>query len=46
MLQLELHAQVSAIGFYEKFGFEAFGEQYDEAGIEHQSMALVLPPPA
>lgn len=44
-VQLELHAQVSAIGFYEKFGFETFGERYDEAGIEHQSMALVLAAP-
>lgn len=33
-----LHAQVAVRGVYERFGFEAFGEQYDEAGIPHISM--------
>lgn len=42
--QVELHAQVSALGFYEKFGFIAFGEEYDEAGIRHRSMRLPLTP--
>lgn len=36
--EVQLHAQVGAIGFYEKAGFEAFGEEYDEAGIRHRSM--------
>jgi len=40
--QVELHAQVSAIGFYEKFGFVAFGDEYEEAGIQHRSMRLDL----
>ncbi|MBB5206667.1 GNAT family N-acetyltransferase [Chiayiivirga flava] len=42
--EVELHAQVSAIGFYEKFGFAAFGDEYDEAGIRHRSMRLELAP--
>lgn len=42
--RVTLHAQVSAIGFYEKFGFVAYGEEYDEAGIRHRSMALDLAP--
>ncbi|MBS0192967.1 MAG: GNAT family N-acetyltransferase [Proteobacteria bacterium] len=42
--EVELHAQVDAIAFYRKYGFEAFGEQYDEAGIRHQSMRLALTP--
>lgn len=48
--EVELHAQVAAIGFYEKSGFVAFGDEYDEAGIRHRSMRLALdalvPPPA
>lgn len=41
---VELHAQVSAMGFYEKFGFVAFGDEYEEAGIQHRSMVLRLEP--
>ena len=36
--QVELHAQVHARSFYERAGFEAFGEVYLEAGIEHIGM--------
>lgn len=35
---LMLHAQDPVVGLYERFGFEAFGEPYDEAGILHRSM--------
>lgn len=42
--QVSLHAQVDAIGFYKKWGFVEYGEQFDEAGIRHQSMKLALPP--
>jgi predicted GNAT family N-acyltransferase len=42
--EVSLHAQVDAIGFYEKFGFEAYGERFEEAGIQHQSMRLALSP--
>ena len=37
-----LHAQVSALGFYEREGFQAFGERFTEAGIEHLAMARDL----
>jgi len=37
-----LHAQVSAMGFYLKHGFTAYGPVYEEAGIIHQSMSLDL----
>ena len=37
-----LGAQTHALGFYEKLGFEPFGEIYLEAGIEHRDMALTL----
>ena len=33
-----LSAQVSAVGFYRKMGFEIYGEQFQEAGITHVNM--------
>ncbi len=38
-----LHAQLTAIPFYEKLGFKAQGGTYDEAGIPHRNMILLLP---
>ena len=38
--QLMLHAQLTAISFYEQFGFVAKGSIYDEAGIPHRDMIL------
>lgn len=38
-----LHAQISAIPFYEKRGFKAHGEIFDEAGIPHREMVSFLP---
>jgi len=35
---VELHAQLHAVGFYQRAGFAAFGEVYLEAGIEHVGM--------
>lgn len=43
LTQLTLHAQLTAISFYEPFGFEAVGEPYDEAGIPHRDMILYIP---
>lgn len=36
--EVMLHAQVSAIGFYRRAGFSAYGEAFEEAGIGHQEM--------
>jgi len=33
-----LHAQTSARVFYEKLGFTAYGEEFDDAGIPHIAM--------
>jgi len=33
-----LHAQTHARGFYEKLGFTAYGEEFEEAGIPHIAM--------
>ena len=37
--QLTLNAQVYVTGFYRKFGFQAVGEEFMEAGIRHIKMA-------
>ncbi len=37
-----LHAQVQAVPFYERLGFSRKGEEFDEAGIPHVRMSLVL----
>ena len=38
--QIELHAQVKVIPFYQQFGFITQGDVYDEAGIPHRDMIL------
>lgn len=39
---LQLNAQTHALGFYAQLGFEAFGDEFEEAGIQHRSMMLSL----
>ena len=39
--EVVLSAQTHAVPFYERFGFVAEGEQYDDAGIPHRMMRLV-----
>ncbi|MEU8512203.1 GNAT family N-acetyltransferase [Kitasatospora sp. NPDC048722] len=41
-VELELHAQVQALGFYERLGYTAEGPVYDDAGIPHRTMTRVL----
>ena len=38
--QIYLHAQVSVVGFYEKFGFQPRGRVFMEAGIPHRKMVF------
>lgn len=40
--RLQLGAQNHAIPFYEKFGFTAYGPEYQDGGIPHHDMALAL----
>jgi predicted GNAT family N-acyltransferase len=40
--ELALSAQTHAIPFYRRHGFSPRGEVYEEAGIPHQDMRLVL----
>jgi predicted GNAT family N-acyltransferase len=42
--EVELHAQVDARGFYERAGYAAVGEEYEEAGIRHVTMRRRLSP--
>lgn len=44
--QVSLNAQIDAIGFYRRHGFESYGEQFMEAGIKHQRMRKALSPMA
>ena len=42
---VELHAQVHAISFYTKYGFEAYGDEFVECDIRHRMMRLDLAAP-
>jgi predicted GNAT family N-acyltransferase len=42
LARVDLDSQVQALGFYEKLGFEARGEEFLEAGIPHRNMLLEL----
>lgn len=35
-----LHAQIQAVGLYEKFAFGKLGDEFEEAGIRHYKMVL------
>ena len=39
---IELHAQSHALAFYAKFGFAAYGDEFDECAIAHRTMRLTL----
>ena len=40
--ELSLGAQLPAVAFYERAGFEAYGDIFLDAGIDHKMMRLVL----
>jgi len=40
--RVALNAQTRAAGFYARYGFEASGPEFDEAGIPHRAMERVL----
>ncbi|WP_276271932.1 GNAT family N-acetyltransferase [Haloarcula litorea] len=37
-VEAQLHAQTHVRGFYEQLGYEAHGEEFEEAGIPHVAM--------
>ena len=42
LTRVHLHAQTAALGFYERLGFRAAGPEFDEVGIPHRRMSLVI----
>jgi predicted GNAT family N-acyltransferase len=42
LAEVELHAQLTARGFYERAGYTAVGDVYEEAGIAHVTMRRPL----
>lgn len=40
--RVKLGAQIHALGFYERLGFVAYGDVYQDAGIAHRDMILTL----
>ena len=40
--EVSLGAQLPAVSFYERAGFEAYGDVFLDAGIDHKMMRLVL----
>jgi ElaA protein len=46
LAKVKLGAQTHALGFYAALGFHAEGEVYDDAGIPHRDMVLMLATPA
>jgi len=40
--EIVLSAQTHALAFYRAHGFEAFGAEYEEAGLPHQDMRRAL----
>ncbi|MFE9842898.1 GNAT family N-acetyltransferase [Streptomyces goshikiensis] len=40
---VDLGAQTHALGFYERLGYEAYGPEFQDAGIPHRSMRRRLP---
>ncbi len=35
---VDLHAQTHALGFYDRLGYEVYGPEFLDAGIEHRAM--------
>ena len=40
--RVKLGVQTHALGFYERLGFRAYGDVFDDAGIPHRMMVLDL----
>lgn len=38
--EIHIHAQTPVRGFYEKLGYVAYGEPFDDGGIEHVGMMV------
>jgi predicted GNAT family N-acyltransferase len=38
-VKIIIHAQTTVLGFYKKFGFAEFGDEFLDAGIKHKAMS-------
>jgi predicted GNAT family N-acyltransferase len=43
--RVHLHAQIQAVSFYERNGFQMEGAEFMEAGIRHVNMTRMIEPP-
>jgi predicted GNAT family N-acyltransferase len=41
-VRIGMHAQIDALGLYERAGYTPYGERFDEEGIEHLGMEKEL----
>lgn len=41
---IEIHARQDVIGFYEQFGFLVVGKPFEEVGVAHRHMHLIISP--
>ncbi|MFB8413559.1 GNAT family N-acetyltransferase [Streptomyces albidoflavus] len=39
---VDLHAQTHALGFYERLGYQAYGPEFEDAGMPHRAMRREL----
>lgn len=39
---VDLHAQTHALGFYERLGYQAYGPEFQDAGIAHRAMRRTI----
>ncbi|MFF7200949.1 GNAT family N-acetyltransferase [Streptomyces sp. NPDC008141] len=42
LVAVDLHSQTHALGFYERLGYAAYGEEFWDAGIGHRAMRRPL----
>lgn len=41
---VDLHAQTHALGFYERLGYQAYGPEFQDAGMPHRAMRRTFAP--
>lgn len=44
LVEVHLHARGAVVGFYQRLGYETFGEPFVEVGMEHRHMRRTLTP--
>jgi hypothetical protein len=44
LFAVHLHARANVVGFYERLGYETYGEPFEEVGLPHRHMRRTLSP--